>query len=138
MPKLLVANRGEIAIRIIDAAEAMGVPADRLATVHQVHSADVVTLKAGDDPAGVASRRADALVTDAPGIAIAVLTADCQPVLLADSDAGVIGAAHAGWRGALDGVLESTVEAMRALGARDIRAAPADTATTRPPRPTRI
>ncbi|HRO13452.1 MAG TPA: peptidoglycan editing factor PgeF [Paracoccus sp. (in: a-proteobacteria)] len=103
-------------------ADAMGVPADRLATVHQVHSPDVVTLKAGDDLAEIATRRADALVTSQPGIALAVLTADCQPVLLADRKAGVIGAVHAGWKGALDGVLEATVEAMRRLGAHDIRA----------------
>lgn len=72
-------------------------------TVHQVHSAEVVVLRAGDDPAALGSRRADAIVTDRPGVAIAVLTADCQPILLADAQAGVIGAVHAGWRGALSG-----------------------------------
>jgi YfiH family protein len=78
-----------------------------------VHSADVVTV---DAP--LAERpRADAMVTATPGVALGVLTADCQPVLFADSDAGVIGAAHAGWRGALDGVLEATVAAMEGLGA---------------------
>ena len=61
--------------------------------------------------------RADAAVTDRPGVALSVLTADCAPVLLVDPEAGVIGAAHAGWRGALDGVLEATLEAMERLGA---------------------
>ncbi|KGM86312.1 uncharacterized protein, YfiH family [Roseovarius mucosus DSM 17069] len=94
-------------------AEAMGVEPDHLITVHQVHSADVVTVT------GPLSERprADAMVTDVPGVALAVLTADCQPVLFADVGNGVIGAAHAGWRGALDGVLEATVAAMEGLGA---------------------
>ncbi|WP_145109497.1 peptidoglycan editing factor PgeF [Cereibacter sediminicola] len=95
-------------------AEAMGVPADHLVTVNQVHSPDVlhVTGPVADRP------RADALVTATPGIAIAVLTADCQPVLMADVQAGVIAAAHAGWRGTRAGVLEATVTAMEGLGAR--------------------
>ena len=95
-------------------AEAMGVSAERLVTVHQVHSATAVTLsqRPEDRP------RADAIVTTTPGLAIAVLTADCQPVLFADRAAGVIGAAHAGWRGALDWVLEATIDAMQAAGAR--------------------
>lgn len=94
-------------------AEAMGVEPDHLITVHQVHSADVVTVTGpmGERP------RADAMVTTVPGVALAVLTADCQPVLFADVGNGVIGAAHAGWRGALDGVLEATVAAMEGLGA---------------------
>ena len=62
--------------------------------------------------------RADAAVTDVPGLALGVLTADCAPVLFADAEAGVVGAAHAGWRGALDGVLEATLAAMERLGAR--------------------
>ena len=95
-------------------AEAMGVAPDRLVTLHQVHSADVVTLDAPPDSA----QRADALVTATPGLALAVLTADCQPILLADPQAGVIGAVHAGWRGALAGVIEATVAAMEGLGAR--------------------
>ena len=95
-------------------AQAMGVAPDRLVSVHQVHSANVVTV---DGP--LTDRpRADAMVTATPGLALAVLTADCQPVLLADAQAGVIGAAHAGWRGALAGVLEAAVAAMVALGAR--------------------
>ena len=65
----------------------------------------------GDKP------HADAIVTATPGLALSILTADCQPVLFADPDAGVIGAAHAGWKGAIGGVLEATLEAMEALGA---------------------
>ncbi|SDE16368.1 conserved hypothetical protein [Paracoccus isoporae] len=103
-------------------AEAMGVDAPALLTVHQVHSAEVVTVKAASDLAAIRETRADALVTATPGLALAVLTADCQPVLLADPAAGVIGAAHAGWKGALSGVLEATADAMRALGAGRIRA----------------
>ena len=92
-----------------------GAPVDRLATVHQVHSPDVVVVDAtyaGDRP------QADAMVTASPGIVLGVLTADCGPILFADAENRVIGAAHAGWKGALDGVLENTVEAMLTLGAR--------------------
>ena len=103
-------------------AEAMGVGINALFTVNQVHSADVVVLAQGDDPAAISERRADAIVTNIPGQAIAVLTADCQPILLADARAGVIGAAHAGWKGALNGVIEATVGAMQDLGARHITA----------------
>ncbi|HCP81009.1 MAG TPA: peptidoglycan editing factor PgeF [Octadecabacter sp.] len=94
-------------------AEAMGVTSDALMGVYQVHSPDVVTVTAPntDRP------KADALVTATPGVALSVLSADCQPVLFADATAGVIGAAHAGWKGALDGVLETTLDAMEALGA---------------------
>ncbi|UZD89917.1 peptidoglycan editing factor PgeF [Cognatishimia activa] len=87
---------------------------DTLARVHQVHSADVVVV---DGPQGDAEE-ADAMVTNVPGVALSILTADCQPVLFADREASVIGAAHAGWRGALDGVLTNTVEAMLGLGAK--------------------
>ena len=100
-------------------AEAMQVAPDHLVTVHQVHSAEVVPVSAPLDT----RHRADALVTATPGLALAVLTADCQPVLFADAEAGVIGAAHAGWRGARDGVLEATVEAMESLGATRARIA---------------
>ncbi|MDW4497087.1 peptidoglycan editing factor PgeF [Sulfitobacter sp. D35] len=103
-----------VAINRARAAAAMDVPPQHLVGVHQVHSADVVTVT---DPAHDRAR-ADGLVTDQPGIALSVLTADCQPVLFADAEAGVIGAAHAGWRGALDGVLDATVAAMEGLGAR--------------------
>lgn len=94
-------------------AQALGVATDALLGVHQVHSATVIPVTA---PVA-ASVKADALVTATPGLAISVLTADCQPVLFADAEAGVVGAAHAGWRGALCGVLEATVDAMVALGA---------------------
>ncbi|MFD1341708.1 peptidoglycan editing factor PgeF [Litorisediminicola beolgyonensis] len=96
-------------------AEAMAVAPGSLVTVHQVHSPSVVSVTA---PLPEPSPRADGLVTATPGVALAVLTADCQPVLFADPEAGVIGAAHAGWRGALDGVLERTIEEMEALGAK--------------------
>lgn len=95
-------------------AEAMGVAPDHLLTLNQVHSPDAITV---DGPL-TQRPRADALVTARPGVAVAVLSADCQPVLLADAKAGVVGAAHAGWRGALDGVLEATLDAMEGLGAR--------------------
>ncbi|MCB4455381.1 peptidoglycan editing factor PgeF [Leisingera sp. McT4-56] len=95
-------------------AAAMEVPPENLSAVHQVHSADVqvVTEPSQDRP------QADAMVTNVPGLALSILTADCQPVLFCDPEAGVIGAAHAGWRGTLDGVLEATLEAMEGLGAR--------------------
>ncbi len=95
-------------------AQAMDVPPEALVGVRQVHSATAVL---ADDVAPGAVPQADALVTATPGLALAILTADCQPVLFADPKAGVVGAAHAGWRGALDGVLETTVEAMERLGA---------------------
>ena len=83
-------------------ADAMHVPEDHLVTVHQTHSADVATV---DGPLGTPKPKADAMVTNTPGVALGILTADCQPVLFA------------GWRGALDGVLEATIDAMVALGA---------------------
>lgn len=109
-------NRARVAL-------AMGVAEDRLVTLHQVHSPAVVTVTGADDLAALRGREADALVTATPGLALAVLTADCLPVLLADAQAGVVGAAHAGWKGTLAGVLEATVAAMRALGAENISAA---------------
>lgn len=107
-----------VAINRARVAAAMAVPADRLVTVNQVHSANVVEVTG---PATGPLPRADALVTRTPGLALAVLTADCQPVLLADPQAGVVGAAHAGWKGALSGVLEATVDAMVGLGASPAR-----------------
>jgi YfiH family protein len=87
-----------------------------LVTVHQVHSAEAVAV---DHAWPYADRpHADAMVTDRPGLLLGILTADCAPVLLADADARVIGAAHAGWRGALAGVTDSAIAAMEALGAR--------------------
>jgi YfiH family protein len=91
-------------------------PGAELATVHQIHSADVVYAERpwpqGERP------RADAMVTNRPGLLLGILTADCAPVLFADHDAQVVGAAHAGWRGALAGVTDSTIAAMERLGAR--------------------
>jgi YfiH family protein len=90
-------------------------PDAELATVHQVHSPTAVFV---EHAWPLAERpRADAMVTDRPGILLGILTADCAPVLFADREAGVIGAAHAGWRGALAGVTDSTIEAMEQLGA---------------------
>lgn len=97
------------------AADAV-LPGARLVGVYQVHSPDCVTVSA---PWSDADRpRADALATGTPGALLGIITADCAPVLLADREAGVIGAAHAGWRGAFDGVIANTVAAMVALGAR--------------------
>jgi YfiH family protein len=96
-------------------AEQMGVTTEHFLTVFQVHSPDVVVASA---PWGISSRpRADALVTRTEGLAIGVTAADCGPILLVDPNARVIGAAHAGWKGALSGIVESTVEAMEKLGA---------------------
>jgi YfiH family protein len=96
------------------AMAALGLEPDRLVTCHQVHGADVVTV---ERPWAHADRpRADALVTAAKGVALGILTADCAPVLFADEKAGIVAAAHAGWRGALTGVVEATIEAMLARG----------------------
>lgn len=91
-------------------------PGRQLISVYQVHSPDCVTVFEpwGDD----ARPQADALVTDRPGLALGIVTADCAPVLLADRSAGVIGAAHAGWKGAVGGVTDRVLAAMEALGAR--------------------
>lgn len=123
-------QREAVALNRARVAEAVGVTQDRLLSLHQVHSTEVVV--AG--PEGWTERpRADAAVTNAPGIALGILTADCAPVLFSDADAGVVGAAHAGWRGALDGVIETTVAAMVRLGARPgaIRAAVGPTISQR-------
>ncbi len=107
-PARVIENRGRV-------ADAMGVKRDRLVTPWQYHSdvALVVEHPWADDD----RPEADAVVTATPGIALGVSTADCTPVLFADPDAKVVGGAHAGWRGALAGVLEATVEAMERLGA---------------------
>lgn len=98
-------------------------PGAALVTLHQVHSPTVVTVTGAfaDD----ARPHADGMVTERPGLALAILAADCAPVLFADVETGIIGAAHAGWRPALHGVLPATVEAMIALGARRDRIAAA-------------
>lgn len=89
--------------------------AEHLISIWQVHSADVVTV---DGPIARDAAKADGLVTTTPGVALGVLTADCTPVLFADRAAGVVGAAHAGWKGALGGILEAVIEAMEAQGAQ--------------------
>ena len=103
--------------RAVDAV----MPAAQLATVHQIHSPTVVYV----DRAWPQDDRphADGMVTDRPGVLLGVLTADCAPVLFADPDAGVIGAAHSGWRGAFGGINEATVDAMEGFGARRDRIA---------------
>jgi polyphenol oxidase len=96
-------------------AAALGIRPENLLTAYQIHSPDVVTV---ERPWAPETRpRADALVTRTPGIAIGVSTADCGPILFADAHSRVIGAAHAGWRGALTGVIEATVAAMERCGA---------------------
>lgn len=108
IPELVTENRRRV-------AEALGVASDHLITVHQVHSPDVVYVA---EPLSTPRPKADAMVTNIPGIALGALSADCGPVLFADHEAGVIGSAHAGWRGAFTGVLENTVDAMIKLGAK--------------------
>lgn len=104
------------------AADAV-LPGARLATVYQVHSALCERVVA---PWPLAERpHADAMVTDRSGVLLGILTADCAPVLLADRQAGVVGAAHAGWKGAIGGVTDSTIAAMEALGADRSRIAAA-------------
>lgn len=108
-------QREAVALNRARVAEAMGAPENTLIGVHQVHSSDVVTVTHAHplpEPP-----RADGIVTNVPGLVLAILTADCQPVLFSDPETGVIGAAHAGWKGTLNGVLEATVDAMLALGA---------------------
>ena len=96
-------------------AATLGVKPDRLLTAYQIHSPDVVV---AEQPWTIENRpRADAIVTNVPRLAIGVSTADCGPLLFADSEAGVVGAAHAGWRGAFSGVIEATIAAMERLGA---------------------
>jgi YfiH family protein len=96
-------------------AERMGVTPEHFLSVHQTHSPDVVV--ATGPWQGASRPRADAIVTRTEGLAISVTAADCGPILLADPNARVIGAVHAGWKGALTGVVESTVDAMEKLGA---------------------
>lgn len=97
------------------AAEFMNPRADAVVTPWQVHSPDAVIV---DTPFNGEKPKADGIVTATPGLVIGVVTADCGPILFSDPTAGVIGAAHAGWKGAMDGVLENTIAAMEKLGAR--------------------
>lgn len=108
-PERVAANRAQMCAQL-------GLPPDRLVSLYQVHSAEVVTVEA---PFAAAMRpKADAMVTRVPGLALGIATADCGPILFADAENGVVGAAHAGWKGALTGVIDATVGAMEALGAR--------------------
>ncbi len=114
-PDLIAENRRRAIAAVL--------PGAQLATVHQVHSPTVVYV----EHAWPQDERphADAMVTDRPGILLGVLAADCAPVLFADPEAGVVGAAHSGWRGAFAGVNEATIEAMEQLGASRERIAAA-------------
>jgi polyphenol oxidase len=106
-PALIAENRRRAVAAVL--------PGARLVSVHQVHSADCITVV---EPYEDRLRpHADALVTDRRGLILGILTADCAPVLFADAKAGVVGAAHAGWKGAIGGVTDSTVAAMETLGA---------------------
>ena len=105
------------------AARAIGAEPAGLVGLMQVHGADVVHVTAAWRPGE--GPRADAMVTDRPGFALGVISADCAPILLADPGSGVIGAAHAGWRGAVSGVIGAVVEAMVTLGAEPARIAAA-------------
>ncbi|WP_137136081.1 peptidoglycan editing factor PgeF [Rhizobium sp. FKY42] len=91
-----------------------GQPLERLATVHQIHSTDVIVM---DDRYDGSRPQGDAMVTATPGLILGVLAADCGPILFADAKAGIIGAAHAGWKGALGGIAENVIGAMMSLGA---------------------
>ena len=115
-------DRGAIAENRRRAVEAV-LPGAALVTVHQVHSAEAVIAHAPFPDE--ARPPVDAIVTDRPGLLLGILTADCAPVLLADAQAGVVGAAHAGWKGALNGVTDATIAAMEKLGARRDRIAAA-------------
>ena len=123
-PDNVTENRARMAI-------ALGVTPDRFLTAYQIHSPDVVVV---EEPWTHDRRpRADAIVTRLPRLAIGVSTADCGPLLFADAEAHVIGAAHAGWRGALAGVIEAAIAAMEKLGAQRSRIATALGPTIRQP-----
>ena len=107
MPLLVTENRARIAAHF-------GVMPQCLLSPYQFHSADVVVV---GEPFSGERPRADAIVTATRGLAIGVVTADCGPLLMVDPDAGIIGAAHAGWQGAIGGVIENTLQAMESLGA---------------------
>ena len=113
VPDVIAENRARAIAAVL--------PGAGLQTLYQIHSADVVTVSEAqpDRPRG------DALVTDRPNILLGILTADCAPVLFADVTAGVVGAAHAGWKGAIGGVTDATIAAMEALGADRSRIAAA-------------
>lgn len=98
------------------AMEALGLPPAALVGLHQVHGAEVVVAR--EPWSDTARPRADGVVTDRPELALGIVTADCGPVLFADAEAGVIGACHAGWRGAVAGICEAVLEAMEGIGAK--------------------
>src|SRR5256885_1172702 len=100
-------------------ASALGVAPSHFVTCYQIHSPDVIV--ATEPWTRENPPRADAIVTRTPGLAVGVSTADCGPILFADAEASVIGATHAGWKGALTGVLEATIAAMETLGAKRSR-----------------
>ncbi|MGE3875536.1 MAG: peptidoglycan editing factor PgeF [Parvibaculaceae bacterium] len=109
-------DKPTVALNRTAVGEHLGVSAGNLLTIWQWHSPDVII---AEEPWDVLKPpKGDAIVTTRPGLAIAVLTADCAPILFADAEAGVIGAAHAGWKGAIAGVADATVAAMEEHGAR--------------------
>jgi len=112
-------ERQAVAVNRMRACDILGVPLEALATPHQIHSADAVAISAAW-PQG-AGPKADAVVTDRPGVAVGVGTADCAPILFADPEARIVAAAHAGWKGALTGIIEATLETMTSLGAEPER-----------------
>lgn len=103
-----IINRNRVLV-----ANSMGISQSRLVFVHQVHSSDVITIKNKIHTSPV---KGDALVTANKKIALSILTADCQPVLFLDKKNGIIGAAHAGWKGAFTGILQNTIKSMKAIG----------------------
>jgi len=108
-------NREDVLENRRRVAEKLGATPEHLVTPYQIHSTKVLSVSgpfAEED-----DKRADALVTNTPGVAIGILTADCGPILFVDPENGVIGAAHSGWKGAVDGILPNTVDAMQQLGA---------------------
>ncbi|SFK24385.1 conserved hypothetical protein [Pseudovibrio ascidiaceicola] len=108
-------NREDVLENRRRVAAQLGTMPERMVTPYQIHSTKVLSVSApfADED----DKRADALVTSTPGLAIGILTADCGPILFADPDNGVIGAAHSGWKGAVDGILPNTIQAMQQLGA---------------------
>ena len=116
-------DRGRVSENRARALRLAALHPDSLVTAYQTHSTRVAVVE--EPPPAGQWPRVDAFVANRPGITLGILTADCAPVLLADPDSGVIGAAHAGWRGALDGVVGETVAAMARLGARPQRIAAA-------------
>lgn len=108
-------ERATVAANRTRVARHLNPAADKVVTIYQVHSGHAITLKSAPDPDNLP--KADAIITTTPGLVIGILTADCTPVLLADPKAGVVAAAHAGWRGAVGGILKSTIAQMEAAGA---------------------